>query len=175
MRCDDPNLQDFMRRHPPNKGRTLLIGSRVYEENSDRRQFYKNCVGLDMTAGDSVDIVHDLERPLPDRVGQFDHIDCCSVMEHVQRPWLMAENMEKALKPGGTLLLSVPFVWRVHGYPSDYWRMTQNTLPVIFKNIEWLDVVYMAQGKRHKKAQALDNKHRSWLERTELFGFGVRR
>jgi hypothetical protein len=41
------------------------------------------------------------------------------------------------MKPGATIFVTVPFCWRIHGYPSDYWRMTPEALKVLFPSITW--------------------------------------
>lgn len=125
-------------------GRTLVVGSKVYGEKSDRRDMYKNAVGLDMLPGKGVDIVHDLEYPLD--IDPFDHIDICSVLEHVKRPWLLCQNIDALMKIGSTITLSVPFVWREHGYPNDYWRMTKSAIKVLFPNIKWSGLEYFSEN-----------------------------
>lgn len=173
MDLSDPNLVAFMANHKPRQGRTLLVGSMAYE-GDDRRSQFEMCIGLDMLAGPCVDLVHDLEDPLPHEF-KFNHVDCCSVLEHVQRPWLMAENIERCLNRGGTVLIAAPFVWRVHGYPSDYWRITPNAIPILFPNIEWDEIALMAHGVKQDRTRAKTKGDICWLERTEVFAFGRKR
>lgn len=168
-------LEKFTRRMPIGLGRTLVVGSKLYDEKEDRRNLYENAFGVDLLAGDGVDLVHDLEHPLPESVGQFDHIDCVSVLEHVQRPWKMAESLEQCLKENGSILVCVPFVWRVHAYPSDYWRMTPEALSILFPNIEWLRRKYIADGKFRKLVPRVEHNGTPYLARAEVVGFGVKR
>lgn len=159
----------------PAPGRTLIVGSRVIDGKPDRRRYYDDAVGVDLEAGDGVDLVHDLEDPLPDVFGTFAHVECLSVLEHVRRPWLMARSIERALAPGGTLFVSVPFVWRVHNYPGDYWRMTPAALRVLFPNIAW-SVLTLAHWKLAKgdrvPSETIDQY--PYMARCETYGFGVR-
>lgn len=124
------------------KGRTLIVGSQVYRTRQDRRLLYEDVLGIDMLPGPGVDRVLNLEEKLPTDIGIFSHIECCSVLEHSQRPWLMAINIENLLVPNGTLDLEVPFVWRVHAYPSDYWRFTVEGVRLLFPNIGWNQLGY---------------------------------
>lgn len=165
----------MLARHKPKTGRALVVGSRVYGEGIDRRGLYRKAVGLDMQVGLGVDLVHDLEEPLSTAAGTFDHVDCCSVLEHVRRPWLMAQNIERLLAPRGTLLVCAPFVWRYHAYPGDYWRFTPEAFEVLFPAIEWREVLLFANGEIVERAPAFneDNGAR-WLGRTEVAGFGVK-
>jgi SAM-dependent methyltransferase len=168
-------LDKFMARHKPCKGKTLVVGSKVYGAKIDRRALYSNSVGLDMVAGFGVDIVHDLEEPLKKSLGVFQHVDCCSVLEHVRHPWVMAENIERVLEQKGTILISVPFVWRVHGYPSDYWRITPAALPILFPRIKWRETGYITEDAEPNMAPTVNLHGQKWLQRTEVVGFGVRR
>lgn len=156
--------------HQPSKGKALVVGNKLYKSNPDRRDRYQDAIGLDMLPGDGVDIVHNLEQPLE---GVYSHVDCCSVLEHVRRPWLLAENIERVLAPGGTLLCVVPFVWRVHGYPSDYWRFTKEALDVLFPNIKWREKLYHSNGEFVDKAPTNKNEGAAWFRRTELAAWGV--
>jgi SAM-dependent methyltransferase len=95
----------------------------------------KKHIGLDMQEGKYVDLIHNLNNPVP--LDPVDAVFCFSVLEHCNKPWIVAENISNVLKPGGLLLLSVPFQWRVHGYPNDYWRFTPNGIKELFPSIEW--------------------------------------
>ena len=155
-------------------GRTLVVGSKVYGEKIDRRKLYKDAIGLDQFEGEGVDIVHDLERPLSDKYGVFDHIDVCSVLEHVRRPWMMAKNIDRLMVKGSTILVSVPFVWRVHAYPSDYWRMTHEGIAVLFPNVHWQVQKYYAKGRLCKLIPRDNVEGEAMLGRSEAVAFGVK-
>lgn len=121
----------------PRPGRTLIVGSQIYVGKEDRRKRYADVLGVDMQAGPGVDRVLDLEEPLPADLGEFAHVECMSVLEHSRRPWLLAANLERLLEPGGSIFVAVPFVWRVHGYPDDYWRFTASGVRQLFPGIKW--------------------------------------
>lgn len=168
-------LDAFLTRWPPTEGRALVVGSRRYDDKPDRRRIYANAFGVDMLDGPGVDLVHDLEDPLPPSAGKFDHIDCVSVLEHVKRPWKMAKTLESCLNRGGTILICVPFVWRLHAYPSDYWRMTAEALPILFPSIGWHERKYLVDGRKRKVVPGCVNEGGQWLARAELVAAGVRR
>jgi SAM-dependent methyltransferase len=54
--------------------------------------------------------------------GEFDSVLCNQVLEHVFEPDLFVAELHRVLKPGGTLVLTVPFVWDEHEQPYDYAR-----------------------------------------------------
>ena len=59
-----------------------------------------------------------------------------SVLEHCWHPFRMAESLTALLEPEGTLFLSVPWVWNLHGFPDDYWRFSPSAVRVLFPSFE---------------------------------------
>ncbi len=171
-------VADFEKQFAPTPGRTLIVGSRVYGNKEDRRKRYKYAVGADMQVGDGVDIVADLELGCVG--GYFAHIECMSVLEHVRRPWLLTANIEAALAPRGSIFITVPFVWKVHGYPDDYWRMTISGVKSLFSDaIDWKHEAY-AHSHRYLCVgqdipQVRAGNDWSYMAVTETCLFGVKR
>jgi len=146
----------------------------VYENNIDRRARFKDAVGVDMTAGTAVDVVADIEEDVTG-LGLFAHIDCHSVLEHARRPWLLAANLQRMLMPGGTIYVQVPFVWRVHSYPSDLWRFTAEGIRQLFPAINWTRISYAhidLSDKSKVPAQEIDG--HLYFAKTEICAFGVK-
>ena len=85
-----------------------------------------NYVGVDIDtpvtrALASADVFYDGRRlPFPDQ--QFDAVLCSQVLEHVFTPEEFLAEIRRVLRPGGTLLLAVPFVWDEHEQPADFAR-----------------------------------------------------
>lgn len=159
----------------PESGRTLVVGSKVFPGRTDRRLLYKDAVGLDMESGDGVDVVHNLELPAPNSLGKFRHVDCISVLEHSKQPWLVAQNIEKVMKSGATLFISVPFIWRFHGYPNDYFRFTAEGVKTLFKNIAWDALMYGSTTlSEESRVEGEKIAGHPYFPRTEIFGFGRR-
>lgn len=152
------------------RGRTLVVGSKIYGGKKDRRDLYEKPFGVDMLAGDGVDYVHDLEKPLPSKVGRFDHVDCCSVLEHVKRPWLMAANITAVVNAGATILICVPFIWRLHDYPGDYWRISHEGLEVLFPEVRWKEKGFLVGGELRKGIPKM--KEEGWMAKAETVAFG---
>ena len=64
---------------------------------------------------------------------KFDAVLMFEVLEHVEDPFLAANEILRVLKVRGVLLLSTPFVFGIHDAPYDYWRFTKYGLANIFK------------------------------------------
>lgn len=167
-------IELFLSQFQSKVGRTLIVGSKIYSGREDRRLKYKDSVGIDMESGDGVDIVLNLECRLPANLGKFDHIECCSVLEHSKKPWLLTSNLEKLLVSGGTLFVEAPMVWRIHSYPDDYFRFTINGLKSLFSNIDWLGESYLTNKLCEKPETTKINNH-PYFARTEALLFGVKK
>jgi SAM-dependent methyltransferase len=70
---------------------------------------------------------------IPD--GRFDLIICTEVLEHTLQPFGAVAELRRLLRPGGYLLVSVPFNFRIHGPLPDCWRFTEHGLRALFA--EW--------------------------------------
>lgn len=162
------------RRRP---GNTLIIGSKIYHGRKDRRLIYgpPMALGVDMQPGDGVDVVCNFEDDLPTAwLGHFAHIECISVLEHAKRPWLLAANIQRALCDGGTLHVQAPFVWRIHGYPSDYWRFTIDGIRELFDKIKFHNLIYASKWMtpKNKIPSLLDSNGAAYFGRSEVCGIG---
>jgi SAM-dependent methyltransferase len=99
------------------------------EAMSDLRPCFpgRRYIGCDLRTGPGVDQVEDLSRlSLPD--GSARTIVCVDTLEHVFEARRAAEEMIRVLAPGGLLLIAAPMDFRVHDYPSDYWRLTPSCM-----------------------------------------------
>ena len=64
-------------------------------------------------------IIGDIQtHPLPPE--SYDIVTCIDVLEHLPYPELAIENMWRALKPGGTLLIRAPYLYSVKGIITKY-------------------------------------------------------
>lgn len=82
--------------------------------------------GLVDTFGDAGEI------PFLDNI--FDSCLCTEVLEHVPDPRVVLQEIHRVLKPGGRVLLTVPFVGELHQTPYDFWRFTPFGLKQLLAN-----------------------------------------
>lgn len=78
--------------------------------------------------------------------GAFDVVLCTEVLEHIVDPRAFLHRAHQALRPGGRLLLTVPFAARWHFIPYDYWRYTPSGLGLLLEAAGFDDVVIHARG-----------------------------
>jgi SAM-dependent methyltransferase len=81
-------------------------------------------LSIDIDPAAKPDIVadaHDLHMIATDSA---DGVITSSVLEHVRDPWKVVSEIERILKPGGIVHIGVPFVYRFHADPDDFWRVS---------------------------------------------------
>ncbi len=128
------------------KGPILEIGSRHYDNSTSNnfRDLFPEMefVGVDMSEGKNVDRVVDFTKDFEIVLGQlgnqkFNTVICMSVMEHVDDIFSFSKNVSSIVEKDGILALSVPFSWRFHGYPSDYWRFTPKAIEYLYPDFHF--------------------------------------
>src|SRR6185369_2406850 len=74
-------------------------------------------VGVDFRPGPGVDCVANVER-LPQPDSSVGTVIALSTFEHVRHFWLGFEEVYRVLRPDGVFVVSCPFYFHQHGYPS---------------------------------------------------------
>ncbi len=72
----------------------------------------------------------------------FDVVFSSDVFEHIERPWLAAQEIARILKPGGVAFTITLFSWRNHPCPIDYWRFSAEGLEFLFSDLVCLEKGY---------------------------------
>lgn len=65
----------------------------------------------------------------------YDTILCTEVLEHVTAPQVAAAEIARVLRPGGSLVITVPFLGRLHEEPADYYRYTRYGITTILESV----------------------------------------
>ena len=78
----------------------------------------------------------------------FDSVLCTQVLEHVFEHDKMLNEIYRVLKPGGHIILTVPFAWELHEEPYDFFRYTKHALKELFEKTGFkIDYIKANGGK----------------------------
>src|SRR5215207_1692103 len=101
---------------------TVGAGGALLEEHARRNGF--RITSFDIDEEYAPDILGDIcAHDFGGRT--FDVIVLSEVLEHVHSPHLAIANIRAALREGGRLILTVPFLFPIHERPHDYYRYTR--------------------------------------------------
>jgi SAM-dependent methyltransferase len=110
-----------------------------YESLADR------VVAIDVAPVDGLSVLG-MAPALPFRDGSFDTVLCTSVLEHVENAEAGVSELVRVLRPGGRLLITVPFLYPTHEAPYDYWRTTHYGLTSVLERHGFIIDDLSAQG-----------------------------
>ncbi len=70
----------------------------------------------------------------------FDGAVAIEVFEHLRDPVKALAEVYRVLAPGGEVVVSVPFLFHVHGDPFDFQRFTEFGLKELFDRFEFVEI-----------------------------------
>ena len=122
------------------EGTLLDIGSGF----SPYKPFFKNVkkyIKMDNFEylGVKPDIIGDAMN-IPLKNSSVDSIFSSQVLEHVQNPQKMVDEIYRVLKKKGKCILTTHMAQVIHGEPHDYFRFTEYGLKELFKNFSYIEV-----------------------------------
>jgi SAM-dependent methyltransferase len=88
------------------------------------------------------DILGDIHS-MPFDNNSLDAVICLAVLEHVENPIKAFQEIYRVLKPGGYVLIYVPFLYYYHaekGYYGDFWRFTEDSLAYLSKPFSKVEI-----------------------------------
>ena len=126
-------VRDFLLTYLPQMNGNILnigSGSRTHRDLLVSEAFF---VAVDIKAYSDTDIQASVyQLPFPDET--FSAVIATELLEHLKEPRQAISEIHRVLKPGGVLLLTVPFLFRVHGDPEDYYRYTKQGLEAMVED-----------------------------------------
>lgn len=127
IRALDVAISDTLSRHARGDVLDVGCGSMPYRDAVLRTA--RTYDGLDVEERHAevrfVASVTDME---PVESSSYDTVLCSEVLEHVRAPDLALTEIARVLRPDGKLILTVPFLGRLHEEPHDYARYTEHGL-----------------------------------------------
>jgi SAM-dependent methyltransferase len=115
------------------KGKVLDLGAGQAKYKNIIQQKAEKYITFDVVPGPNIDVVGDALN-LPFDKESFDTIICTQVLEHIEKPWIVAKEMGRILKAGGICIVTAPFINPYHPDPHDYFRYTTEGLASLFVN-----------------------------------------
>jgi SAM-dependent methyltransferase len=92
------------------------------------------------------DITYYDGRRLPFADGNFDHVLLVEVLEHVPDPVAFLTELKRVVRPGGSLVMTVPWSARIHHLPHDYTRFTPYRLNDMLTSVGFGKVTIEERG-----------------------------
>jgi SAM-dependent methyltransferase len=77
---------------------------------------------------------------MPIATEAIDTVVCNATLEHVDSPMQVMQELSRVLRPAGVLLLGVPFLYRIHSAPNDFWRFTEHQVHRMAKETDLVTV-----------------------------------
>lgn len=99
----------------------------------------KQYINIDNDPKVEPDIVASADE-LPIADDSIDCILCSEVLEHVDNPLAVLREIGRVLRPGGSLILTVPFINEIHGEPFDFRRFTIFGLEDLVSKVKTLHI-----------------------------------
>lgn len=106
------------------RGRTLDVGGGSQFEYLKLFQIEGAVEAINISDKVGARWLADLNQPLPFADASFDNIVSLNTLEHIREDVQLLREMLRVLKPGGKVIFTVPFLYRMHGSPHDYHRHT---------------------------------------------------
>lgn len=125
------------------KGHLLDLGCGEAPYKKYFSQFAEKYTGVDWSKtlhNSGADIVSDLNIKLRIDDEIADSIISLSVIEHLYEPQIFLNESFRVLKKGGNMVLQVPWQWRIHEAPHDYFRYTPYALKHMFKKAGFTEI-----------------------------------
>lgn len=86
----------------------------------------------------------DICEDVPSDATTYDVVIAEQVLEHVQDPARAMDSLARLTTPGGTVVVTTPFLVRLHFEPGDYWRFTPDGLRLLAERTG-LEVIEVGQ------------------------------
>lgn len=129
----------FLGKEPKYIYKFLTADGLVVNIGSGNRRLYPDTVNVDIYPWSEVDIVAD-SHDLPFEDNSVDGIILSWVIEHLEDPKKVVNEIRRVLRSGGYLYLSTNFITPYHPSPKDYYRWTRDGLEILLSQFEIVEL-----------------------------------
>jgi SAM-dependent methyltransferase len=93
-------------------------------------------------------------EPLPLADDSFDAVICFNTLEHIYDAVPVLAELHRVVRPGGAVHVIVPFMFRIHGHPDDFFRATPSWWRETFARTGFarLDLMPLVWGRGSTRA-----------------------
>lgn len=122
------------------------------QDHAGARKYFQNAEvkTLDISTDSSADFIADLCADNSNLIhdNEFDYVICTEVLEHTLRPWDAVKEIHRITKQFGTVLVTTPLNFRIHGPSPDCYRFTDRGLRELFKEF---DIIELSEVESDRK------------------------
>ena len=133
---------EYMSRFTQNRYRCILdygAGNSPYKSSFNFDGYIT--ADIEQNRSENIDIIVDKNNPVIDLKSEsVDLILCMDVLEHVYDDKKILKMLLALLEQGGTMMLSLPFLYREHEYPYDYRRYTSSGIRALLAEAGFSDI-----------------------------------
>ena len=125
-------------------GRVVDLGCGTAPYKTDILSIAEEYIGVDWENSfhdqSNVDVFANLCETLPIEDRYADSVVSFQVLEHLPEPYIFLKEAHRILRPDGTIIITVPFMWHVHEAPHDYYRFTRYGLEYLLNKAGFIDI-----------------------------------
>ncbi len=118
---------------PHVRGKVLDLGAGMAKYKETIKKHAADYIACDVKKNENIDTVCNVTN-LVFPPESFDTVISTQVFEHVDNPFMVAQEIKKVLKMGGNAIITAPFMLPFHADPKDHFRFSREGLEEIFKS-----------------------------------------
>jgi SAM-dependent methyltransferase len=171
-----------------NKGKILEIRASG-EVDSNHDTIKNNFINFEYTHTDVIKnpnidtVLWDFESKSPFEKNYFEIIYSNQSLEHTRKPWIVCEEITRIAKPNGLVYIRVPWSWRYHPAPIDYWRFSPECLIDMLSGLQVIecnfDKFYRRNNMKGKWPNQKDyvpiDDFGGWIENWQVYYLGTKK
>jgi len=147
----------FLEKHSINCNQSILdygAGNIPYKNLFNSERYF--AVDIQQNKNNSIDLIIKPNEDIPIS-DKFDLILLMDVLEHISEPEKVLNNLNEKLHGGGKLLVSIPYMYRQHEMPYDFYRYTESGIKYLLQKSGFFDIKIKKIGNQYFTLYSLWN------------------